>query len=133
VEFKPLVDCLKRIPAVNGLGLGSNNDIPGSYFPDGRWWVMFQIKLDDQMTWPVIRRLAEVLNDTSSPPFVPDPFPMVFRPVVPEFKPVRPESIPPLSIWWCLESTRTGFPIGDVVERMMARLPRPLDDATLWT
>ena len=122
-EFTPLVNCLKRVPTLNGPGFGSNNDIPGGYFPDGRWWVTFQFKIDDEMVWPVIRRLAEIFNNTSSP-VAADAFPIVFRPVVPEGPP---------SIWWILESTRAGFAITEVVERMKTRLPQPFEDESRWT
>jgi len=111
---------------VNGPGLGSNNEIPGGYFPDRRWWVVFQIKIDDQLAWPVVRRMAEVFNDTSTPA-EPDIFPTVFKPVVPEL--IAPA---PPSLWWSLESTRPDLAIGQVVERIRTRLPQPLEDASLW-
>jgi hypothetical protein len=122
-ELAPLADLLKQVPAVNGPGLGPNNDIPGGYFPDRRWWVVFQIRTDDQLAWPVIRRLAEVFNDVSIPP-AEDAFPTVLRPVVPEGLP---------SVWWALESTRPSVAVPDVIERMKSRLPQPIEDSSRWT
>jgi hypothetical protein len=135
-ELIPLVNLLGRVPTVKGPGWGPDGPIPGGYFADGRWWIVFQIKIDDQMAWSVVRRLAEVFNDMSGSPGG-DRFPTVFMPVVPEtiFMPVVREQAPLAlpSIWWSLESTRAGFAIGDVVNRMMTRLPQPIEDVSLWS
>jgi hypothetical protein len=121
-ELAPLADLLKQVPAVKGPGLGPDGNIPGGYYTDRRWWLVFQIKTDDPLAWHVLRRLAEVLNDYSGPR-TEDLFPTVLKPIVPGG---------PASVWWSLESTRPDLAVADVIERMKSRLPQPIDDSSRW-
>jgi hypothetical protein len=128
VELAPLAQSLRRVPGVGGPG-APNSDLPVGYFPDGRWGAVFQIKLDER-AWPVIRRLAEVFNDWHAAEG--DAFPTVFKPVAARSVHSTGAAGSP-SLLWTLETTRPGVTVADVVERINKHLPRPLEDASLWS
>jgi hypothetical protein len=117
-ELVPLLDCLKRIPAVKDHGLMAG------FCPDGRWWAIFWIDIDHPLSWWVVRRLAVVLNDVSGE----EESRTALIPIA--MKPTWTVGIKPLS--WIVESRRPGVEPAAVVHQLKAQLPDPLEDESLW-
>jgi hypothetical protein len=117
-ELMPLIDCLKRIPAVDSL-----QGLMGGFYPDGRWWAIFWIDIDHPLSWWVVRRLAVVLNNVSE-----ENSPTALMPIA--MKPTWTIGMKPLS--WIVESRRSGVEPAAVADKLKAQLPDSLEDESLW-
>ena len=115
--FSQLEDFLRRVPAVESLGRGSD--------PDGSWWVKLTIDIDNELAWSVVQEFAYVLNYLS----IKEPLPTVFKPVSP---PPYLNGGPREFLSWVIECVNAEFTPALCAQWLEARLPKPVDDPAAW-
>src|ERR1700758_3023243 len=112
-QFKPLLDYLRRVPAIEGT-IGSGT------FDDGRWWVKFGINTEHALAWNIVQELGHVLNYVS----LNERLPTVFMPVsLPPYLNGGPHEF----LSWVIESKDEAFSPDDCVEWLEGRLPQPVE------
>lgn len=119
LEFVALVEFLQRVPAVQrpiGTGLAD----------DRRWWVKFAIDIDHTLAWRTVQEFGHVLNYLA----LNERLPTVFIPVSP---PPYLNGGPRNFLTWVIQSTSPEFTPAQAREWLEGRLPRPVEDAALWT
>ena len=123
-SMQSLVDFIATIPAIEltdtpsrGIGSGADQHI---------WWVKFGIDIHHPLAWNVVQELGHVLNLVS----LEEPLPTVFKPVSP---PPYMNGGPEDFLSWVIECPATQMTPDQVREWLEGRLPRPVDDLTMWT
>ncbi|HWR17505.1 MAG TPA: hypothetical protein VN577_21940 [Terriglobales bacterium] len=118
VEFNPLTEYLKKVPAITG-NIGTGADA------DGCWWVKFTIETDHPLAWRVVQELGHVLNYVS----LEERLPTVFKPVSP---PPYMNGGPEQFLSWVIECREKEFLPDQCAEWLEGRLPRPVGDLKQW-
>lgn len=116
--FLPLTELLSRIPAVSG-------SIGSGFAEQGHWWVKFSIDIDHPLAWNVVQEMGHVVNYVS----LEEKLPTVFMPVSP---PPYMNGGPRDFLSWIIECKDKEFSPADCAEWLEGRLPRPVEDPTLW-
>jgi hypothetical protein len=117
-DFKTLEAYLLRVPGITGtIGKG--------HFDDGSWWVKFTIDISHRLAWHVVQEMGYVLNYLS----LEERLPTVFMPVSP---PPYLNGGPLDYLSWVIESKDAGFKPGTCMRWLEGRLPRPVEDESLW-
>lgn len=117
-RLRGLAEFLARIPAVEAdeaptFGMSSGE-------ADGRWWIRFQIDIDDDLAWETVEALAFAANAAGEA--------TVLRPVIVESDTSEgPED----SLVWMLDAP-LGVSPDDVRSRLESLLPYPVDDLAAW-
>jgi hypothetical protein len=117
--FASLADYLAKVPAIV---------LPVAYGMEaaGGWWVKFGIDIDHPLAWQVVQELAHVLNYLS----VNERLPTLFKPVSPApYMNGGPQEF----LSWVIECHDPAFKPGTVAKWLDGRLPRPVDDVSMWT
>ncbi|MBZ5680289.1 MAG: hypothetical protein LAO03_18700 [Acidobacteriia bacterium] len=117
-QFQPLKEYLSKIP-------GISNVIGSGFLDNGCWWVKFSLDVDHQLAWRVVQELGHVLNYLS----LEERLPTVFMPVSP---PPYLNGGPRDFLSWVIECKSKDFSPGTCAEWLEGRLPRPVEDETLW-
>lgn len=118
VAFQILESYLARIPAVvQPFGTGVEDD--------GSWWIKFAIDIDNPLAWHAVQELGHVLNYLS----IKERLPTSFVPVSP---PPYMNGGPREYLSWVIECSDKDFEPGTVAKWLEERLPKPVDDLTLW-
>ena len=122
-SMQSLVDFIATIPAIKltdapsrGIGSGADQEI---------WWVKFGIDIGHPLAWNVVQELAHVLNLLS----LEEPLPTVFKPVSP---PPYMNGGPDDFLSWVIECPTAAMTPDTVREWLEGRLPRPVDDLSMW-
>ncbi|MFD2234729.1 hypothetical protein [Phaeospirillum tilakii] len=92
---------------------------------DGVWWIKFSIEIDHQLAWYTVQELASVLNELS----MSERLPTVFKPVSP---PPYMNGGPGDYLSWVIECRDDAMRPGTVADWLESRMPRPVDDLTMW-
>lgn len=108
---------LARVPSITG-SIGSDVNESG-------WWVKFTIDLSSPIAWNTVQEFGHVLNYLS----LDERLPTSFRPVSP---PPYMNGGPADFLSWVIESNDTSFGPEKVAEWLEGRLPRPVEDLSLW-
>jgi hypothetical protein len=118
LAFQTLESYLARIPAVvQPFGNGVEDD--------GSWWIKFAIDIDNPLAWHAVQELGHVLNYLS----INERLPTSFVPVSP---PPYMNGGPKDFLSWVIECSDKDFKSGTVAKWLEERLPKPVDDLTLW-
>ena len=94
-------------------------------YDDGRWWVKFQIDIENKYAWSVVQEMGCVLNYLS----LNERLPTLFYPVspAPYFN-----GGPNDYLSWIIENTDAQFKPGTAMKWLEGRLPNPVDDVDQW-
>ncbi len=116
--FTKLIKYLVRVPALpEPIGRGTDDD--------GRWWVKFEIDIDDELAWQVVQELGWVMNYLSLEERLPT-----------TFKPVSPAPYlnggPREFLSWVVECEDPNFRPGTLADWLEGRLPQPVEDRSAW-
>jgi len=118
LAFQTLECYLARVPAiVQPFGTGIEDD--------GSWWIKFAIDIDNPLAWRVVQELGHVLNYLS----INERLPTSFVPVSP---PPYMNGGPREFLSWVIECSDKEFKPGTAARWLEERLPKPVDDLTLW-
>lgn len=118
LAFNTLESYLARVPAiVQPFGTGFEDD--------GAWWIKFAIDIDHPLAWHVVQELGHVLNYLS----INERLPTSFSPVSP---PPYLNGGPREFLAWVIACADDAFTPGTAAKWLEERLPRPVDDLTLW-
>jgi hypothetical protein len=104
---------------------GVRGTIGHGQFDDGNRWVKFGIDNSHPLAWHVIQELGCVLNYLS----INDRLPTVFMPVSPA---TYLNGGPKDFLSWVIQSKDPEFSPETCARWLEGRLPRPVDDATVW-
>ncbi|WP_404361319.1 hypothetical protein [Methylotuvimicrobium sp. KM1] len=116
--FTSLIDFLSKVPAITGtIGKGAEED--------GRWWVKFEIDINNQFAWHAVQELGHVLNYLS----IEERLPTTFHPVSP---PPYMNGGPEEYLSWVIECHDSKFRPGTCAKWLEERLPKPVDDLSQW-
>ncbi len=118
LAFQSLEKFLTRVPAILppfGRGIDA----------DGSWWIKFTIDIDHPLAWNVVQELGHVLNYLS----LGERLPTSFVPVSP---PPYMNGGPHDFLSWMIMCPDKTFRPGTAAEWLEGRLPRPVDDLSLW-
>ena len=85
------------------------------------WWVSFELDITSPIAWPVIRKLALLLNTQSTEMMLPT----VFKPI--------PSEWPDDPIRWEVASTAPRLDPADVERWLSGHLPQPISEVRSWT
>jgi len=115
--FVSLVEYLTKVPAIDkSIGFGGEGEF---------WWVKFQIDINHSLAWQVVQELGHVCNYLS----MDERLPTVFFPVsAPPYLNGGPKNF----LMWVIECRSPTFKPEDLQVWLQGRLPRPVDDLTLW-
>lgn len=116
--FTKLTEYLSKIPAVFG-------EITKGAEDDGRWWVKFEIDINNQYAWHAVQELGHVLNYLS----IEERLPTSFQPVSP---PPYMNGGPEEYLSWVIECHDPEFKPGTCAKWLEGRLPDPVDDLSQW-
>lgn len=118
LAFQTLESYLARVPAIV--------QPFGTYIEDdGSWWIKFAIDIDNPLAWHVVQELGHVLNYLS----INERLPTSFVPVSP---PPYMNGGPREFLSWVIECSDKDFKPGTAAKWLEERLPKPVDDLTLW-
>jgi hypothetical protein len=123
-RFHNLISYLARVPAVETNSTPSGGI--GSGVADGIWWVKFTLDLSHPLAWNVVQEFGHVLNYLS----LNEKLPTVFKPVSP---PPYLNGSPQEFLSWVIECPDEQMRPDTVAEWLEGRLPRPVEDQSLWT
>ena len=121
-DFERLLAFIERLPAID-LPAGRKS-VGFGVFENGNWWIKFKLDTTHALAWRHVQELGFVLNYVSSE----ERLPTVFMPVSPPPYLNGGEEF----LSWVIESTDPGFSPDKCAEWLEGRLPRPLDDESLW-
>ena len=117
--FTKLIEYLARVPALpESIGRGTDDD--------GRWWVKFEIDIDDELAWQVVQELAYVMNYLS----LEERLPTTFKPVSP---PPYLNGGPREFLSWVVECEDPEFRPDTLADWLEGRLPKPVEDRSAWS
>ncbi len=89
------------------------------------WWAKLSLDIRSHLAWHVIQELGHVLNYVS----LSDRLPTVFMPTS---SPPALNGGPDEFLHWVIESTAPGVDAGAICDTLIERLPRQLEDLSLW-
>ena len=117
MQFEALLAFLDRVPDVEAFAHG--------VYGDGNWWVKLCIQIEHELAWNVVQEFGFVLNYVS----VDERLPTAFYPVSP---PPYMNGGPSHFLSWIVESKQVSFTPRLAAEWLERRLPRPVEDRSLW-
>jgi hypothetical protein len=89
------------------------------------WWCKFALDIKHPLAWRVVQELGHVLNYLS----LEERLPTVFMPVSP---PPYLSGGPDDYLSWVIETRDPTFSPSDCAEWLEGRLPRPVEDQSVW-
>ncbi|MBO9492034.1 hypothetical protein J7384_16860 [Endozoicomonas sp. G2_1] len=116
--FTKLIEFLEKVLAIKGsIAHGSEES--------ENWWVKFTIDTTHHLAWHTVQELGHVLNYLS----LEERLPTSFYPVSP---PPYMNGGPNDFLSWVIECENTEFRPGTCAEWLEGRLPRPVNDTSMW-
>ena len=122
-DFAPLIEFLKRVPAVQTNSTPSQGF--GSGYDETEWWLKFSLDIDHPLAWHAVQELGHVLNYLSTT----EKLPTVFKPVSP---PSYLNGGPRDYLSWVIECRIDRMAPDTVAQWLEARLPQPVEDEDQW-
>ena len=116
--FSDLESFIVRVPGIKTPIASGRNE-------DGLWWIKFRIDITHPLAWHVVQEFGHIMNYLS----LDERLPTIFYPVSP---PPYMNGGPDDFLSWVIETTDIEFSPKSLAEWLEGRLPRPVDDLTLW-
>ncbi len=112
-----LGELVESIPGVKWVSHGLENNC--------RWWIKFEIDIEDEIAWYVIQELGYILNYIS----ISERLPTVFAPVSP---PPYLNSGPKACLSWIIEPKFDYIDPQQIADVLDQRLPKPITERDVW-